>query len=151
MKRFLFAVLMGFLTTSAAAQSTTARYADRTIDLTPYVPRNGILWYRSQPNLPGIYVRQRVDSAIRIRLLPFTAVEDGKPIDLSRAQSFVEATDYGKLHAIPRLDTLTNTWIMVADTANDERYDLFEAAKGIATARRLTSNGRSGVAFPQGG
>ena len=151
MKRLLALVLLALAGNSASAQTTTARYAGRTIDLTPYMPANNILWYRTHPNLPGLYIRQRVDGAIRLRVFPFSAIEAGKPIDISRALDLFPGTDYAKQHAVPRLDTLTNTWIVTADTANDERYDLFEPRDGVATARRLTSYGRLGNAFPQGG
>lgn len=149
-RRVLPTITLLLVATAAHAQ-TTVRYADRTIDLAPYVPRNAILAYRVQQGISAVFIRQRVNGAIRLRMLPFSELREDQAVDITRAQDPFGATDYAKQIAVPRPDTLSGTWIMRADTANDEHFDLFEARDGNVTARRLTSNGRVWAVFPQGG
>src|SRR5687767_1397910 len=150
MKRSLFFIFV-FAAPAMAMGQTTVRYADRSVDLSPYVPRESIIGYRAQAGTPVLFIRQRTGGAIRLRAIPLTDLPAASTIDPARTLNLFGATDYAKQHAVPRLDTLTGAWFVRGDTANDEHFDIFEMQDGRATARRLTRNAGVWNLWPQGG
>src|SRR5688572_25482005 len=101
MKYFLSMLFVLAAPVLVSAQSVV-RYADREIDLSPYVPGESILAYRSLAGVPLLFVRQRTGGAIRIRAVPLNNRAAPTPIDPARALDLFSTTDHAKQHAFPR-------------------------------------------------
>jgi len=131
----------------AGAQTTlptTARFADRAIDLRAYLPENSVVTYLARAGAPGLFAIVRRHGALHMLRLPPDSLIDGS-IDLAEGLDVFPDLDLSRREvSVPFQDSSAERFIVRADSANDERFDLFEVRPGSGFLRRLTTSGRIG-------
>jgi dipeptidyl aminopeptidase/acylaminoacyl peptidase len=128
------------------------RYADRTIDLAPFVSADEILRDETLPDAPGVFARVRIGGAIRVRYLQLAVLDDTAALVTREFMGALPDIDQTR-RALgpPRRDSLTGDWIFRADTANDEHWDLFVKRAASDSLERLTAGRRVNAWSPRAG
>jgi dipeptidyl aminopeptidase/acylaminoacyl peptidase len=122
----------------------TARFAGRTIDVRAHLPENSVVTYLARAGSPGLFALVRLHGVLHMLQLPVDSLNDGS-IDLTEGLDVFPDDDLSRRAvSVPVPDTVTGRFIVRADSANDERFDLYEMRPGRGIVRRLTTSGRIG-------
>lgn len=143
------AVILGCATaTSASAQ---VRFADRTIDVGRYI-RTGVNFsYRPLLDTPGLVYSRRTSSGIEQWVLDDSLL-NGAEIPWEKARRLAPVFDPAtRGSALPRFDSVQRIWTIVADSAQDERNDVYQLLDGGTRMRRITTSGLVQAQVPMGG
>jgi dipeptidyl aminopeptidase/acylaminoacyl peptidase len=132
---------------SAHAQTspTSVRFAGRSIDLRAYMPDNTVISYLAGGETPGLFAIVRLHGILHMLRLPADSLIDDR-INLAESLDVFPGLDLSRREvSVPFQDKMAKRFIVRADSANDERFDLFEARLGRGIFRRLTTSGRIGA------
>ena len=145
----IVAVLFGCMAYGVQAQTSSA---GSVIEVAPYLHSPAVLEYSAVPWLNGILVRTRSNGGIQLRWLTDSVLARSGEIDWLGAPDMYPAIDLATRDAgPPRYDSLSGIWTAAADSAQDERRDVYQLLDGGRRLRRLTIGGAVQIQSPFGG